>query len=216
MVMASTPLSPGGVLLDLDGTLVDSVYDHVVAWHAALAAAGHDVPHVRIHAGIGMGSDRLVPWLLGGDVTGAEAIADDHTERFLDRADGLVPTPGATALLDDLRARGVPFIVATSASGPEREALLAALGDPDLDVTDSEEVASSKPAPDLLASAARQAGLDLASARMVGDAPWDAVAAGRAGATAIAVRCGGFSDAALREGGATRIEDAPIDLVGQL
>lgn len=214
--METSPLRPGGVILDLDGTLVDSVYDHVVAWRAALAAAGHDVPQTRIHAGIGMGSDRLVPWLLGRHVDDADEIADDHAERFLARADGLGATPGAVALLDDLAVRGVPTIVATSASGPEREALLAVLGDPDLDVTDSGDVASSKPAPDLLVAAARQASLDLASARMVGDSPWDAVAAGRAGTAAIGVRCGGFSDAALREGGAAHVVDTPRDLVGRL
>ena len=103
-----------------------------------------------------------------------------------------------------------------SDEGEERETLLDALGRPDLPVTDAADVASSKPAPDLLVAAADQAGLDLARARMIGDSPWDAIAAGRAGATAIAVRCGAFGDGVLREAGAQRIVDAPADLVGQL
>lgn len=146
-------MADAGVLLDLDGTLVDSVHQHVVAWREALLAAGHDVPQVRIHAGIGMGADRLVPWLLGEDVEDADAIADDHTERFLGMVDGLRATRGARALLDDLERRDVAFIIATSAGSDERDALLDALGRHDLPITDAEDVASSKPAPDQIGRA---------------------------------------------------------------
>ncbi len=216
--MAHNTASPTfpGVIVDLDGTLVDSVHQHVVAWRAALRARGHDVAQARIHAGIGMGSDRLVPWLLGGHHDDADAINADHVQRFLAMADSLGPTPGATSFIHDLERRGVPFIVATSSGTEEREALLEALGSSDLLVTDSDEVGSSKPAPDLLLAAAQQAGFDVATARVVGDSPWDALAALRVGATAIAVRCGAFDDASLREAGAGRIVDAPADLVGQL
>lgn len=206
-----------GVILDLDGTLVDSVHQHVVAWREALLAAGHDIPGVRIHAGIGMGADRLVPWLIGRHVDDADTIANDHTERFLARLDGLGPTPGARELLADLERRDVSFIIATSAGSAEREALLAALGRDDVPVTDAGDVDSSKPAPDLLTAAADKAGFDLGASCMVGDAPWDAVAAGRAGlASSIAVRCGGFADTVLRQSGAGRVVDAPGDLIGVL
>lgn len=204
------------VLLDLDGTLVDSVYLHVVAWFQALRAAGLDVPMARIHAGIGMGSDRLVPWLLGHHIDEANDIADDHTARFLDQADELVPTVGARELLEDLETRGVPFIVATSAGTEEREALVDALGRPDLPVTGADDVASSKPAPDLLIAACAELEVDPGLVTMVGDAPWDALAAFRIGMHPVAVRCGGFSDALLREHGADRIVDAPRDLTGTL
>lgn len=213
---ADRSIVPAGVLLDLDGTLVDSVHQHVLAWRQALLARDLDVPQARIHAGIGMGSDRLVPWLLGRHVEGADELADDHTRRFLDMASSLRPTRGAGALVDDLERREIPFIIATSAGAQEREVLLEVLGRTDLQVTDAGDVDSSKPAPDLLLSAAAQAGFEVVGARMVGDAPWDAVAAGRAGATAIAVRCGAFGDDMLREAGAARIVDAPADLVGQL
>lgn len=210
-------MAEAGVLLDLDGTLVDSVHQHVVAWREALLAAGHDVPQVHIHAGIGMGSERFVPWLLGLDVDDADAIADDHTRRFLDMADGLRPTRGAVELVEDLERRDVAFIIATSAGSDERAAMFDVLGRHDLPVADVEDVQHSKPAPDQLVAAGRQAGFELGPARMVGDAPWDAVAAGRAGVgTAIAVRCGGFSDAVLREAGANRVVDAPADLIGVL
>src|SRR5687767_12213499 len=124
----STPTP--AVLLDLDGTLVDSVFLHVVTWHRALRGAGHDVPSWRIHEGIGMGGDRLVPWLLGRHVEELDELKDAHQKLFLERASELVPTPGAADLLDDLRRREVPFIVATSAGGETAEALLAALDNP--------------------------------------------------------------------------------------
>jgi HAD superfamily hydrolase (TIGR01509 family) len=205
-----------GVLLDLDGTLVDSVYQHVLSWHEALQAAGYDVPLHRIHAAIGMGSDRLVPWLLGEHVDDADALADDHTRRFLARTDQLRPTTGAQAFLEDLELREVPFIISTSASGDEREALLDVLDRHDLPATDADEVDSSKPAPDLLLASCREAGFDPSLTIMVGDAPWDAHAATRVGIRPIAVRCGGFGDDALRGAGAVRIVDAPRDLIGQL
>src|SRR5687767_5900066 len=112
------------VLLDLDGTLVDSVYLHVVTWHRALKGAGYDVPAWRIHEGIGMGGERIVPWLIGRHVDDADELKDVHKKLFLDVASELVPTPGAHDLLDDLRRREVPFIVATSAGGETAEALL--------------------------------------------------------------------------------------------
>jgi phosphoglycolate phosphatase-like HAD superfamily hydrolase len=213
---ASDDLPTFGVLLDLDGTLVDSVYHHVIAWHEALLAGGYDVPLYRIHAAIGMGSDRLVPWLLGEHVDDADELSDEHTRRFLDRTDQLRPTTGARAFLDDLERREVPFIISTSASGDEREALLEVLGRHDLPATDSDEVDSSKPAPDLLLASCRTAGFDPALTIMVGDAPWDAHAATRVGIRPIALRCGGFGDDALTAAGAIRVVDAPRDLIGQL
>jgi HAD superfamily hydrolase (TIGR01549 family) len=213
---ASDDLPTFGVLLDLDGTLVDSVYQHVLAWHEAFLTGGYEVPLYRIHAAIGMGSDRLVPWLLGEHVDDADALSDEHTRRFLARTDQLRPTTGARRFLDDLERREVPFIVSTSASGDEREALLDVLGRDDLPATDSDEVDSSKPAPDLLLASCRSAGFDPSLTMMVGDSPWDAHAATRVGIRPIALRCGGFGDEALTAAGAVRIVDAPRDLIGQL
>lgn len=218
MAEQEEPVDPGrgGVVLDLDGTLVDSVYQHVVAWGEVLHEAGHDVSLSRIHAGIGMGSDRLVPWLLGEHLAGADELADAHTERFLDLADGLAPTDGAHALLHDLETREVPFVIATSAGSRTRACLLGVLGREDLPVTDAEAVASSKPAPDLVLAACRLIDLPPADAVVIGDTRWDSEAALRAGARSIAVRSGGVADAILRRAGAERVVPAPRALVGQL
>lgn len=204
------------VLLDLDGTLVDSVFLHVVTWHRALVRAGHEVPMWRIHEGIGMGGERLVPWLLGRHVDEADDLKDAHKKLFLDHAEDLVPTPGAHALLDDLRRREVPFIVATSAGGETAEALLAALDNPEVDVFNADSVGSPKPAPDLLAAALNELGGGADDATMVGDSPWDAEAAERIGIRMLAVRCGGFGDGRLLDAGAAGVVDDPRALVGRL
>ena len=205
-----------GVLLDLDGTLVDSVYQHVSCWHETLQAHGYEVPQWRIHAGVGMGSDRLIPWLLRGHVDDAAQLSDGHTRRFLARVEELRPTEGALDLLDDLDRRGVPYLISTSANGEERSALFDVLGRHDLSFTDADAVESSKPAADLLLASCQQARIDPDRAIMVGDSPWDAHAAQRVGIRAFAVRCGGFGDAALSAASAARIVDAPRDLIGQL
>lgn len=205
-----------GVLLDLDGTLVDSVFQHVIAWDRALCDAGYDVPLWRIHAGIGMGSDRLVPWLLGRHVDEVDELSKAHIRLFLDQADALRATPGANALIDDLDARDVPYVVATSAEGPVEEALLSALGRGELSTFNADEVRRPKPAPDLLLSACASLDIPPSHATLVGDSPWDAEAAGIVGVRCVTVRCGGFGDDRLLHAGAVDVVDDPRALVGRL
>lgn len=213
--MADSPFT-AAVLLDLDGTLVDSVYLHVDTWHRALREAGFDVPAWRVHAGIGMGSDRLVPWLLGTHTDLQEQLSDRHHELFLERADELRPTHGARELVEDLERRGVPFTIATSAKPPVRKALLGALGRPDLGSTDAADVDSPKPAPDLLLAACEELGVSPERATLVGDSPWDAEAARKVGMRTLAVRTGGFGDHVLLAAGADDVVDDPRALVGRL
>lgn len=149
-----------GVVLDLDGTLVDSVYHHVLAWDRALSAHGHAVPLAQIHRGIGIGGSRLVSWLLGGPPDDLDAISDEHERLFLEERDRLRATSGATALLDDLRRREVPTVIATSALPPVRDALMAALGEPDIPTTDADAVDDPKPAANLLLAACEQLGVE--------------------------------------------------------
>ena len=210
--------SEEGVLLDLDGTLVDSVYQHVRAWREVLREGGRDVPQWRIHRGVGMGSERLLPWLLGGEVEDAEVerLAARHGEAFEAMAETLAPTRGARRLVRDLERRGVRFAIATSASDRTRRTLLAALGREDLDGASADGVDSPKPAPDLVLAGAAELDLDPRRVTLVGDSPWDGEAARRAGARFVAVRCGGFGDGLLRRAGAEWVEDDPLGFVGRL
>lgn len=204
------------VLLDLDGTLIDSVFVHVVTWDRAFREYGHILPMWRIHAGVGMGSHRLVTWLLGRHVEEAQAISESHIRRFLEYVDDLQPTNGARALVDDLETREVPFIIATSAGTDVRKALLETLGRPDLHTTDADDVAASKPAPHMIREAAAELGREAQRVTLVGDSPWDAEAASRIGARTIAVRCGGFGDDVLKAAGAFSVVDDPRALVARL
>ena len=205
-----------GVVLDLDGTLVDSVYHHVLVWDEVLADHGHDVPLENIHQGIGMGGSRLVTWLLGGAPPDLDKITEAHDQRFIEHRDRLRPTAGALGLLDDLERRDVPTVIATSAGSAVREALLDTLGNPQIPATDSDAVDDSKPSAALLLAACEQIDVEPANAVLVGDSPWDVAAARRVGMQMIAVRTGGFGDAALTARGPTTIVDAPADLIATL
>lgn len=206
------------VVLDLDGTLVDSVPLHVVTWQAAFAEEGVDAPSVAIHDAIGMGATRLVRAVLGRvpDEELEKRLVTKHKDRFLDAADRLQPTPGAVELLEDLVSRKVPHVVATSAGTEERRALLATIGDPDVRVTDADQVESSKPAPEPIRVALEDVTGRPDDAVMIGDSPWDGHAARAAGIRFIGVRSGGFHEAALREAGAALVRPHPRDLVGLL
>lgn len=211
-----------GVVLDLDGTLVDTVFHHVLAWDAIFRAHGLVVELWRVQRAIGLSGPRLVSWVTGRsprDLGGLlPALVDGHERTFLDRTEpgALHPTDGATALLADLEEREVPFVVATSATGAMAELLLEALGRTNLQLHTAEDVASTKPAPDPLLAACAAIDVEPGQATMIGDAPYDAESARRAGARAIALRCGGFPDAALREAGAWTVVDAPRALLGRL
>lgn len=209
-----------GVLLDLDGTLVDSVFHHVLAWDEVLVKRGFTVPLWRIHAAIGMGGDRLIPWILGtssrelGDLVDELSSAED--ERFVASAGRLRACEGALGLLDDLEERGVPHILASSASSKVTPVLLDALGRSDIEVLTGDDVDTTKPSPDPLLLASERLGVDPATATLVGDSPWDAEAAGRIGMRFIAVRCGGFDSGRLTDAGASAVVDDPQALIGRL
>lgn len=207
------------VILDLDGTLVDSVPLHVVCWHDAFVAAGKPVPTTRLHMAIGLGSTRLVRHVLGGmpsEDLAREAI-EGHSRMFADRSESLQPTPGATDLLADLADRSVPFVVATAAGSKERTRLLAVLDDPNVQIVDNDETDDSKPAAGPLRAA--MARLDVrpgADVTMVGDSPWDGHAAAQAGIRFLGVRSGGFADATLLRAGAAHLAQDPSRLIGLL
>lgn len=196
--------APRAVILDIDGTLVDSNDAHAQAWVDALGEAGFDVPFERVRPLIGMGGDKLLPVLIDRtDEAGiGKRIAERRSELFAERyLPRLRAFPGARALLERLRHEGVRRVVASSAKQRELGALLDVAGVADLveHATGGDEVDASKPDPDAIEAALGHLGLAGRDCLMVGDTPYDIEAATRAGVRTIAVRSGGWPDAALAE-----------------
>lgn len=200
------------ILFDLDGTLVDSVYQHVRIWHDVLRSHGYHVAHHTIHAGIGLPSKRLLPWLIGRKVDDEQALIDEHDKAFIAAATTIVPTDGALELLADLDARGVSYMAVSSAGDSTREVLFEALGR-EVPVAPN---AGSKPHADPLLRAAAALKLEPGELTMVGDAAWDGESARRAGVHFIGLRCGGAADSQLLQAGAIWVEDSPRQLIGRL
>lgn len=212
---------PRIAVLDVDGTLVDSNYQHAIAWHRALRSLGETYPIWRIHRLIGMGGDQLLPTLAGDEVEAR--IGDEARERQGKEVDQLLdeiaPLPGARDLLLAVKERGHKLVLASS--GKQRHVDFA------LDLLDARDIADAwtssadaeetKPAPDLLHVALKKLGESPdAPSVMVGDSIFDVQAAKNAGMPAIAVRSGGFGDDELREAGAVAIYDTPGDLMRAL
>ncbi|MEH3158990.1 MAG: YihY family inner membrane protein [Sphingomonas taxi] len=189
------------VLFDLDGTLVDSNAFHVEAWDAVFREAGHAIDRAAIHGQIGKGGDLLVPALLpDAPKAEQERLAERHgtifKARYLDRVQ---PFPEAGALVRRVAASGRKVVLASSASGEELDHYIALLGIGDVvsATTSQDDVATTKPAGDIFAAALAKVGIAPRQALVVGDTPYDIAAAAKCGVAAVAVRSGGFDDAAL-------------------
>jgi HAD superfamily hydrolase (TIGR01509 family) len=204
-----------GVLLDVDGTLLDSNDAHARAWVDVLAAEGFPSEYGRVRPLIGMGGDKIIPYLTGlaPKSARAEAIAARRAERF--KADHF-PTvrafPDTRALVERMRADGLAIVVATSAKASEVDDLLARANV--LDLVDArvtaDDAARSKPDPDIVRAALAQADLAPFEAILLGDTPYDVEAAAQAGVDTVALRCGGFTAAQLA--GALALYRDPADL----
>jgi HAD superfamily hydrolase (TIGR01509 family) len=205
------------VLVDIDGTLIDSNDAHARAWRAVLRNHGHGFPYDAIRPLIGMGGDKLLHALLGLDAKSAEAhaISAERQRHFLHHElHGLKPTRGARELLLHLRAAGLRIVVATAAQREESGALLRQAGVDDLidDAASSSDTQRSKPDPDIVLASLRLAGVRPSEALMLGDTPYDIAAARSAGVGAVILRCGGWwNDDALA--GALVVYDDPADLL---
>ncbi|MFC0005414.1 HAD family hydrolase [Micromonospora siamensis] len=213
-------LKRSGVLLDVDGTLVDTTYLHTVAWWEALRQADHRVPMAVIHRSIGMGSDKLLDHLLGAerDRDQDDKLRDAHDSLFAGWFERLAPLPGAAELLRACAARGLRVVLATSAAEHELAALRKVLDADDVidTVTSSADAQQSKPAPDILIAALEQAGLDAAEVVFVGDSVWDVAAAGKLDIPCIGLACGGTSRGELAGAGAVAVYDDPAALLAGL
>jgi HAD superfamily hydrolase (TIGR01509 family) len=208
-------------VLDVDGTLVDSNYQHALAWYRALRSLGEIFPIWRIHRLIGMGGDQLVSALGGQELE--DRVGEQGRKRQGEEVDKLIgevaPLPGARDLLLGIKERGHRLVMASSGQPRHVDVALDLLGARDVaDAwTSSEDAERTKPAPDLLQVALRKLGApEDAAGVMVGDSTWDVEAARRAGMPAIAVRSGGFGDDELRAAGAIGIYDTPADLLADL
>jgi HAD superfamily hydrolase (TIGR01509 family) len=198
-----------GILFDVDGTLVDTNYLHVVAWSRALRARGHTVPMHKLHETVGQGADRFVETVLGRQ---DEDVADAHTDFYGPFLHELVPFEGAADLLRTTKRAGLAVVLATSASAKEAQHLRDALDADDVvdEVTTKDDVEESKPAPDLVRAALAKTDAD--EAVMVGDSPYDVEAARRAGIDTVCVVTGGFSEEELRDAGAVAVFESLRDL----
>jgi HAD superfamily hydrolase (TIGR01509 family) len=193
---------PRAVILDVDGTLIDTNDAHAHAWVEACHEFGHEVAFGEVRRMIGMGGDRVLPRLTGEEEESEagkkmkERRGEIFRERYLPSCQ---PFPRARELLERFRDEGLELVVATSASRDDMAALLKAANVADLvdAKTSSSDAEQSKPAPDIVEAALANAGCAPAEAMMLGDTPYDVEASARAGVRCVALRCGGWDDAAL-------------------
>jgi HAD superfamily hydrolase (TIGR01549 family) len=205
-------------ILDVDGTLVDTNYHHAIAWYRAFRRHGVVAPAWRIHRHIGMGGDQLVGAVAGEDVEqqAGDGIRAAEGELFSELIDEIVVFEGARELIAELKQGGREVVLASSAKQDEVEHYLDLLDARELadGWTTSADVEETKPEPDLVQAALAKAGTE--DAVMVGDTPWDAKAAARAGIETVAVLTGGFAERELRDAGAVAVFESVSELRSSL
>jgi len=211
-----------GFLFDLDGTLIDSVYQHVLAWQEALTAVGIELSVWRIHRRMGMSGGLFVTALMRE--TGGELVSDQisalnhaHNEAYTRRHDTVRALPGARELLATLTERRVKWAIATSGRASVARPALEMLGLPDhTPLVTRDQVRHAKPDPDLFLAAADRIGVDIGAAIVVGDSIWDLLAARRARALGVGLLSGGYGREELERAGAYRVYADPMDLLEHL
>jgi HAD superfamily hydrolase (TIGR01509 family) len=203
-------------ILDIDGTLVDTNYQHALAWYRAFRRHGIVLPVWRIHRHIGMGGDQLIQALTDEQTEEelGDAIRETEGELYFELIDEVEPMEGARELISELGERGHIVVLASSAKEKEVEHYLDLLKARDLaDAwTTSADVETTKPAPDLVKSALSKVGGSAEDAVMVGDTPWDVKAAAQTGVGTLAVLTGGFAIEELSESGAKEVFETVADL----
>jgi HAD superfamily hydrolase (TIGR01509 family) len=210
-------------VFDLDGTLVDSVYQHVTAWTEALASEGLALPGSRIHRKIGMSSELFVAQILkeikGGISNACVARIKHRQEEALKRqASQILPLPGASALLTALINADIPWAIATSGSPEATASSLHKLGVDVVKTTvlTSNEVEHGKPEPDVFLAAAQRLGIPIERVYVVGDSTWDLLGARRCHALGIGLQSGGVGEAELQRAGALHVFVDPAHMLEHL
>jgi HAD superfamily hydrolase (TIGR01509 family) len=203
------------VLLDIDGTLVDSNYFHALAWFRAFRREGHDALMSDLHRLVGMGADQLIERILGH---GDEGIEKAWQDEFADLRDEIVATPGARDLVRTIKERGATTVYATSGQQQDVDALRSVIGADEWidEAVSSEEVDASKPAPDIFRLALDRASVQPADAVVIGDTVWDIEAAHACGVPCVVVTTGGISEDELRAAGADAVYRSPAALCDDL
>jgi len=210
------------LLFDLDGTLVDSVYQHVLAWHEALEEMGLSLAVSRIHRRIGMSGGLLIQALgreIGHRLTREQEqmLQEKHSAAFERYKGAIQPLPGARELLQQLSDAGVAYAIATSG---RREGAQPAIDKlevrPEVPIITRNEVERAKPDPDLFLAAAQRVNVPISHAMVVGDSVWDLLAARRAGCLGIGLLSGGYGREELQQVGAYRVYQDPADLLAHL
>jgi HAD superfamily hydrolase (TIGR01509 family) len=212
---------PPAFLFDLDGTLIDSVYQHVIAWREALSLADIDLSVWRIHRRIGMSGGLFVSALMREtgislSESDIEALQQTHASEYVKLADSVRPLPGAAELLAALTARGVRWAIATSGRRVTAQPALALLGlPPDTPMITRDVVLHAKPDPDLFLAAAALLEVEPQYSYVVGDSVWDLLAARRAQSIGIGLMSGGYGREELERAGAYRVYADPADLLAR-
>jgi HAD superfamily hydrolase (TIGR01549 family) len=205
-------------IFDVDGTLVDTNYQHALAWYRALRRYDITRPLWRIHRGIGMGGDVFVPEIAGEDVERehGDALREAWIEEFDQLIGEIQPFEAARALLEEVKGRGFRLVLASSGKTQHVEAFLELFGGRDLaDAwTTSDDVENSKPEPDIVQTALAK--VEGATGVMIGDSVYDVMAAGKLGIPTIAVRTGGFGTDELVDAGASHVFDSLGELSAAL
>ena len=210
------------LVFDLDGTLVDSVYQHVLSWHEALQEVGIELSVWRIHRRVGMSGGLFTQGLLREtehpmDPSTLDRLRRLHAEFYAQKKQQIVPLPGAKELLARLAQLKIPWAIATSgrieSAGPSIEALEVP---EDVPVITRDLVPHAKPDPDLFLEAVRQLSVDANDAIVVGDSVWDLLAARRARLLGVGLLSGGYGQEELERTGAYRVYEDPADLLRHL
>ena len=206
-------------LFDLDGTLIDSVYQHVLAWREALETVGLELSVWRIHRRIGMSGGLFLNALAretGRQLTAADIarVQQTHAAAFVRQVARVRPLPGARELLAYLTRAGVPWAIATSGRRESAQPMIEMLGvAPEVPVVTRDQVEHAKPDPDLFLAAAQRLGVAIETSIVVGDSVWDLLAARRARALGVGLLSGGYGQEELERAGAYRVYEDPADLL---
>jgi HAD superfamily hydrolase (TIGR01549 family) len=205
-------------ILDIDGTLVDTNYQHAIAWYRAFRASELTLPIWRIHRHIGMGGDQLVAALAGDEFEDehGDEVREAEKDRYMELIDEVEPMDGARDLIEALHRAEAPVVLASSAKKEEVDHYLDLLEARELvdGWTTSADVEATKPEPDLVQAALEKAGTK--DGLMVGDTTWDVEAAKKAGVETLAVLTGGFSVAELKDAGAVAVFESVRELCENL